>query len=180
MGKLIRFQRKGRAKKDAAARALFPPFGSGAPDARAAAFPSDACTSEEVARAAGTPDPEIERRQMRRQRRIVLAMVIVFLGGTAAALFGNRGELDVERQRIRLREMQEANAEHLARVQALRRDVERLKTDPFAVERIAREDLGYVAKNELTLLLPGEDPAKSRGVDAKKGSGIVPGVRSKP
>ena len=180
MGKLIRFQRKGKAKKDPAARALFPPFGSGAPDARAATFPTDACASEEVARAAGTPNPEIERRNIRRQRRIVLTMVIVFLGGTAAALFGNRGELDVERQRIRLREMQEANAEHLQRVQALRREVERLKTDPFAVERIAREDLGYVAKGEITLLLPGDDPAKPRRVDAKTGSGIVPAVGKAP
>jgi cell division protein FtsB len=180
MGKLIRFQRKGKARKDEAARALFPPFGSGAPDARPASIPYDACSSEEVARAAGTPDPEIERRQIRRQRRIVVAMAIVFLGGTAAALFGNRGELDVQRQRVRLREMQEANAEHLARVQALRREVERLKTDPFAVERIAREDLGYAAKNEITLLLPGDDPAKTRRVDAKTGSGIVPVVRSTP
>jgi cell division protein FtsB len=180
MGKLIRFQRKRKARKDEAARALFPPFGSNAPDARAALFPSDACASEEVARAAGTPDPEIERKQTRRQRRIVFGLAVVFLGGTAAALFGNRGELDVQRQRVRLREMQEANAEHLARVQALRREVERLKTDPFAVERIAREDLGYVAKNELTLLLPGDDPAKAPRVDSKTRSGIVPGVRNKP
>jgi cell division protein FtsB len=179
MGKLIRFQRKKKAR-DAAARALFPPFGTHAPDARASVFPSDACVSEEVARAAGTPDPEIERRQLRRQRRIVFTMVIVFLGGTAAALFGNRGELDVQRQRVRYLEMQEANAEHLARVQALRREVERLKTDPSAVERIAREDLGYVAKGEITLLLPGEDPVKARGVDAKTGSGIVPAVRRTP
>jgi cell division protein FtsB len=179
MGKLIRFQRKRKAR-DAAARALFPPFVSSAPDARAQSFPSDACASEEVARAAGTPDPEIERRQTRRQRRILVALAVVFLGGTAAALFGNRGELDVQRQLVRFREMQEANAEHLARVQALRREVERLKKDPFAVERIAREDLGYVARGELTLLLPGEDPVKARGVDAKTGSGIVPAVRSTP
>jgi cell division protein FtsB len=179
MGKLIRFQRKRKAK-DAAARALFPPFISHAPDARAALFPSDACSSEDVARAAGTPDPEIERKQMRRQRTIICGFAIVFLGGTAAALFGNRGELDVRRQRLRLQEMQQANAEHLARVQALRREVERLKTDPSAVERIAREDLGYVAKNEITLLLPGPDPAKVPGVDAKTRSGIVPGASNKP
>ena len=179
MGKLIRFQRKGKGKgKDAAARALFPPFGSGAPDARSASFPTDAC--EDLARAGLAPDPEIERRKIRTQRRIIVALVIVFLGGSAAALFGNRGELDVQRQRVRLREMQEANAAQLERVQALRREVERLKTDPFAVERIAREELGYVAKNEITLLLPGDDPGKPRGLDAKRGSGIVPAVRSTP
>ncbi len=180
MGKLIRFRRKGKAKKDEAARALFPPFGSGAPDARPASYPYDACANEEVARAAGTPDPEIERRQIRKQRRVLVALIFVFLGGTAAALFGNRGELDVQRQRVRFREMQEANAAHLQRVQALRREVERLKTDPFAVERIAREDLGYVAKKEITLLLPGDDPAKAHGLDAKTGSGIVPVVRRTP
>jgi cell division protein FtsB len=179
MGKLIRFRRKGKAK-DLAARALFPPFRSGAPDARPANFASDACTSEDVARAGATPDPEIERRQIRRQRRIIVALALVFLGGTAAALFGNRGELDVQRQRARLREMQEANAEHLARFLALRHEVERLKTDPFAVERIAREDLGYVAKKEITLLLPGDDPGKARGLDAKTGSGIVPAVIRTP
>jgi cell division protein FtsB len=179
MGKLIRFQRKRKAR-DAAARALFPPFAASAPDARAQSFPTDACVSEEVARAAGTPDPEIERRQIRRQRRILVVLAVVFLGGTAAALFGNRGELDVQRQRVRLREMQDANTEHLARVQALRREVERLKSDPFAVERIAREDLGYVAKGEITLLLPGEDPVTAHRVDAKTGSGIVPAVGKAP
>ena len=179
MGKLIRFRRKGKAK-DAAARALFPPFTSGAPDARPASFTSDACTSEDVTRPGTTPDPEIGRRQVRKQRRIIVALVIVFLGGTAAALFGNRGELDVQRQRVRLREMQEANAANLRRVQALRHEVNRLKTDAFAVERIAREDLGYVAKHEITLLLPGDDPGKAKRLDAKTGSGIVPAVTRTP
>jgi cell division protein FtsB len=180
MGKLIRFQRKKKKGGDAAARALFPPFISAAPDARPARFPSDACASEEVARAAGTPDPEIERKHVRRQRQILLVFTVVFLGGTAAALFGTHGELDVQRQRVRLREMQEANAAHLERVQALRREVERLKTDPSAVERIAREDLGYVAKGEITLLLPGDNAGKPHGVDAKTQSGIVPAVGKAP
>ena len=39
-------------------------------------------------------------------------------------------------------------------------------------KRIAREDLGYVAKDEITLLLP--------DLDAKSGSAIVPAVRSTP
>jgi cell division protein FtsB len=179
MGKLIRFRRKGKAK-DAAARALFPPFTSGAPDARPASFTSDAATSEDIVRPGVAPDPEIGRRQVRKQRRIMFALVMVFLGGTAAALFGNRGELDVQRQRARLREMQEANAAHFRRFQALRHEVDRLKTDAFAVERIAREDLGYVAKHEITLLLPGDDPAKPRGLDAKTRSDIVPGATRTP
>ena len=181
MGKLIRFRRKGKGKaKDEAARALFPPFQSGASDARPASFSSDACASDDGARAGATPDPEIERKKVRKQRGAVVALVIVFLGGTAAALFGDRGYLDVERQRLRYLERRDANAAQLQRVVALWHEVDRLKTDPSAVERIAREDLGYVAPGELTLLLPGDDPGKARGLDAKRGSGIVPAVRSTP
>ena len=179
MGKLIRFRRKGKAK-DEAARALFPPFQSGTTDARPTSFPSDACASEEVPRPGAITDPEIERRKARKQRGAIFALVIVFLGGTAAALFGNRGYLDNARQRLRYSEKRVASAAHLQRVQALRREVNRLKSDPSAVERIAREDLGYVAKDELTLLLPGDDPGHARGLDAKGGSGIVPAVRSTP
>ena len=179
MGKLIRFRRKGKAK-DEAARALFPPFTSGATDARPASFPSDASPTEDVPRAGSTPDPEIERKKTRKQRGAIAALVIVFLGGVAAALFGDRGYLDVERQRLRFRELRDAHAAHLQRVEALKHEVDRLKTDPSAVERIAREDLGYVARNELTLLLPGDDPGGAGGLDAQSGSGIVPAVRSTP
>jgi cell division protein FtsB len=178
MGKLIRFRRKGKAK-DEAARALFPPFQSGASDARPASYPSDASTSEDLTRAGAAPDPELERRKIRRQRGAVLALVLVFVGGTAAALFGDRGYLDVRRQRQRYRELRDAHAAHLQRVEALWHEVDRMRTDPSAVERIAREDLGYVAKNEITLLLP-DDPGEARGLDAKGGSGIVPAVRSTP
>ena len=179
MGKLIRFRRKGKAK-DEAARALFPPFHFGAPDARSASFPSDACASEEGARMGATPDPAIERKKVRKQRGLIVALVIVFVGGTAAALFGDHGYLDVTRQRLHFRELRDAHAAHLQRVVALWHEVDRLKTDPSAVERIAREDLGYVARGELTLLLPGDDPGRARGLDAKSGSGILPAVRSTP
>ncbi len=180
MGNLIRFRRKAKAKKDEAARALFPPFQPGATDARAASFPSDACISNDGTRLGETPNPEIERARVRKQRSLIVALVFVFMGGTAAALFGDRGYLDLQRQRLQFREMSDAHAEHLKRLEALRREVDRLKNDPSAVERIAREDLGYVAKNELTLLLPGDDPAKARGLDAKTRSGIVPAVRKTP
>jgi len=179
MGKLIRFRRQKKAK-DEAARALFPPFLSGATDARPAAFRSDACASNDGVRVGTSPDPELERRKIRKQRGIILALVIVFLGGTAAALFGDHGYLDVTRQRLHYSELKAAHAMRLQRVDALRREIDRLKDDPSAVERIAREDLGYVARNELTLLLPGDDPGGAHGLDAKSGSGIVPAVSSTP
>ena len=171
MGKLIRFKRKGKAK-DEAARALFPPFLSGATDARPAAFRSDASASEDGVRLGASRDPELERKKIRKRRGGIVALVIVFLGGTAAALFGDHGYLDVTRQRLHYNELKVAHAMRLERVDALRHEIERLTDDPSAIERIAREDLGYVAKDELTLLLP--------SLDAKSGSGIVPAVRSTP
>ena len=179
MGKLIRFKRKGKAK-DEAARALFPPFLSGATDARPAAFRSDASASEDGVRLGASPDPELERKKIRKKRGGIVALVIVFLGGTAAALFGDHGYLDVTRQRLHYNELKVAHAMRLERVDALRHEIERLTDDPSAIERIAREDLGYVAKDELTLLLPGDDPGGPHGLDAKSGSGIVPAVRSTP
>ena len=179
MGKLIRFKWKGKAK-DEAARALFPPFLSGATDARPAAFRSDASASEHGVRLGASPDPELERKKIRKKRGAIVAFVVVFLGGTSAALFGDHGYLDVTRQRLRYNELKIAHAMRLERVDALRHEIERLTGDPSAIERIAREDLGYVAKDELTLLLPGDDPGGAHGLDAKSGSGIVPAVRSTP
>jgi len=180
MGKLIRFRRKAKEKaKDQGARALFPPFQSGTTDARPSSFHSDACSSDDGTRPGASPDPEVERKKVRRHRGAIVALVILFLGGTAAALFGDRGYLDVRRQRLHYRELAAAHAARLQRVDALRHEIDRLKDDPSAVERIAREDLGYVAKDEITLLLPA-DPGEAHGLDAKSGSGIVPAVRNTP
>ena len=116
--------------------------------------------------------PRASRKQVRRQRGLIFALFVVFAGGIAAALFGDHGYLDGERQRLAHAELKAVHAQRLARVDALRHEIDRLRDDPSAIERIAREDLGFVAKDEITLLLP--------GLDAKTGSGIVPAVRSTP
>ena len=179
MGTLIRFRRKAKAKaRDEAARALFPPFRAGT-DARPASFGTDASASEEGTRPGAGPDPELQRKKARRQRGAILALVMIFLGGTAAALFGDRGYLDVQRQQLRYRELRESNATQFKRVEDLRREIDRLTADPSTLERIAREDLNFVGKGELTLLLPAA-PGEAHGLDAKTGSAIVPAVRSTP
>jgi cell division protein FtsB len=166
MGKLVRFRREKKVKRPT--------------DARPSLFSSDASSALETPVPGRTPDPEIERRKVRHQRTAILALVIVFLGGTAAALFGDRGYLDVQRVRAQERELRDAHAARLVRVEALRRDVDRMRTDPTAIERIAREDLGFAAPGEITLLLPGDDPGGRRGLDAKTGSAIVRDVSNTP
>src|SRR5262245_38047486 len=131
MGKLIRFRRKGKAA-DRGARPLFPP----ATDARSGAFPTDAATDRAEPRPGASPDPVVARKKMRLRRGAILALVLAFLGGTAAALFGDHGYLDVKRQRLHLEELRAANEAHQQRVDALKKEIDRLKTDPAAVERI--------------------------------------------
>jgi cell division protein FtsB len=179
MGKLIRFRKKGKAV-DQAERALFPPFQSGSTDARHAAYQSDASPSSGVERPGVAPDPVIERKNIRKRRGAIFMFMIVFAGGTAAALFGDRGYLDVQRQQAQLQQLLDESEAHQQRVDALSREIQRLRADPSAVERIARENLGYVAPGEITLLLP-EDPAeKPPRLDVKNGSGIVPAARKTP
>ena len=102
----------------------------------------------------GTPDPEGERR--RRFHRRVTSFIVgaVFAAGSIAALFGDGGFLELRRLRRERAEARELVAMQQERVSELRRTVESLKNDPAARERIAREELGYARKGEVTIILP--------------------------
>jgi cell division protein FtsB len=77
---------------------------------------------------------------------------------TVAAITGDRGYLDVRRQRNRLdhlrdevKAMRMENAALLAEVRALRKD-------PYVIEKIAREKLGYARPGEVIFQFPPERP----------------------
>jgi cell division protein FtsB len=110
------------------------------------------------------PDPESERHQRIRDRLLLMLMVLVFVGGSAAALFGERGFFDLRRSRVEQQELQRQVDEQLGRVLALKEEVGRLKEDPTAIERIAREDLGYIRHGEIHFLLP-RDSSGLPGID---------------
>ena len=179
MGTLIRFKRKRKADEQAD-RPLFPAAASAASDARRARFPSDAESSPEMPRAGAPIDPEFERKRRRRRHAAIGALCAVFLGGTAAAFFGERGYFDVRRQRREFLAMRIEVAAHQDRLQALKREVDRLRLDPRAIERIAREELGYTEPGEITLLLPAGDTAEPATLDAAPAFAIVPEVRPQP
>ena len=174
MGKLIRFPRKSKLP-DERARPLFAPFKIplGSTDAHPARVPSDA--APDLLREGQPLDPELERKLRLRRSGTIAAFVLLFAAGVAAALFGDRGYLDVRREAIRQAEMQQAYDAHLRRVQELQNEIKSLKTDSAPIERIAREELGLTAKGEVTLLLPGADPSI---LDPKPGSAIVPKASS--
>ena len=92
-----------------------------------------------------------------------MLLVLVFLTGSAAALFANGGY--VERKRLEARR-DASNIDldrQLARVHGLRREVHALARDSIARERLAREELGYTRRGEMLFLLaePPDSPKKT-------------------
>jgi cell division protein FtsB len=167
VGKLLRFPRRGKGK-DAGAKPLFPGLVPGGTDARPAYFASDASAAPG---AKGTPEPALERKLKRRRRGAIAVFAAIFIAGSLAALFAERGLFDVRRKRAELAEKKAEVEELQARVNLLRAEVERLQSDPAASERIAREDLGYAADGEILILLPDD-------LDATERSAIVPPASS--
>jgi len=104
-------------------------------------------------------------RSVRAKRRpaVFVLLGVVFLMGSAAALFASGGFIEHKRLEAR---RDAANIEldrQLERVHALRREVEGLSSESLARERLAREELGYTRRGEMIFLLaePPESPKKT-------------------
>ncbi len=69
-------------------------------------------------------------------------------------LAGDRGFLQVRKQRAQVGALQSEVSAIAERNEALEREVARLTKDPAAVEKIAREDLQLVAPGDVVLVLP--------------------------
>jgi cell division protein FtsB len=88
-----------------------------------------------------------------RRKAITLGSVLVFIALVVGSLFGDRGVLHLmaERQQAaRLEARVVALREENARLAA---EIAALKTDPRAVERLAREELGLAKKGETVFVL---------------------------
>ncbi len=127
-------------------------------DARSAlSYLSDARRAEDLPSA---PDlaKEASRRARLKQGTSVAGLVALFVFGVVISIFGARGYRDLRQSRRELEDLTARLEAQQEKVSALRREVQRLKDDPSALERIAREELGYARPGEVTFLLPGEDP----------------------
>ncbi len=94
--------------------------------------------------------------RLRRALRYALGalLLLVFMNG----IFGENGYLAMRRaradaERIR-KELQQLNEEN----RQLAGDVRALKTDPTAIERVAREEMGLARPGELVFRLPDVTP----------------------
>ena len=106
-------------------------------------------------------DRRTEQRGLRRKAAL-LASVIAIIALVVGSLFGDRGILQLLAQRQRAldlaREIEEIRAEN-GRLAA---EIHALRTDPRAIERIAREQLGLARPGETVFLIRDADAPVAR------------------
>jgi len=91
--------------------------------------------------------------------------ILIFVVGLAATLItlaaigGERGYRDVRRQRAQLSLLRAEVASLTRENVRLLDEVRALRKDPFVVEQIAREKLGYALPGEIVFQFPPEHPA---------------------
>jgi cell division protein FtsB len=84
----------------------------------------------------------------------VAAIVIVVL---ALSAYGTRAVLRVSEMRREMEAMERDLVTLRTRTDELTRTVDRLRNDPAYIEKLAREDLGYVREGETVLKFPKSD-----------------------
>jgi cell division protein FtsB len=98
-------------------------------------------------------------RDSRRSTQVTLKAVTL-LGGVLAVVFGlsfffsNRGIADLQQARKRVDRLRGDIVRLQAENTRLRGEIESVKKSTYAVERIAREDLGMSKKGEVVYMLP--------------------------
>jgi cell division protein FtsB len=76
---------------------------------------------------------------------LVLAILLLSLVGICS----RRGWLDLRRMRLQNAQLQQKLYEGLAQKQALEKELESFRADSIEQERIVRQTLGYVRRNEI-------------------------------
>jgi cell division protein FtsB len=85
------------------------------------------------------------------------AVVLVVL---VLTVYGTRAVLKVSEMRREMDSMERDLVTLRARTEELTRTVDRLRHDPAYIEKLAREDLGYVREGETVLKFPKSDAPK--------------------
>ena len=93
-----------------------------------------------------------------RPRTFGLAAVVLVV--VALTAYGTRAVLKVSEMRREMETMERDLVTLRARTEELTRTVDRLRNDPAYIEKLAREDLGYVREGETVLKFPKSDAGR--------------------
>ena len=99
-----------------------------------------------------------------RLRGRAVQYLLVFLGSVLVidALVGDKGVLQMLKKRQELRALDQNVAAARARNAQMRAEIDRIKTDPAALEEIARKDLGLIKPGEKLFIIRDAPPADQR------------------
>jgi len=130
-------------------RAAVPsPVRRAAPEARAAGAP----------RTGGAPVAADARRGTLGRQVVIFAVGVVAAVILVAAITGDRGYLDVRRQKAMAAKLQAETASLHQENSRLISEVRALRTNSYVIEKLAREKLGYARPGEITFRFPPTEP----------------------
>ncbi len=89
-----------------------------------------------------------------RKKIVLLGIACLLLIMIVTALFGKKGVMDLRRSRRSLAAREERIRELEAERDRLQAEIQRLESDPRAVEKAAREKLGLAAPGEKVVVDP--------------------------
>ncbi len=87
-------------------------------------------------------------------KAVVLLASVVFVVFAISFIFSDRGLPELQHSRTRVAELHANIAKAEAENARLRAEIDSVKKSSYAVERIAREDLGMAKKGETVYMLP--------------------------
>jgi len=93
-----------------------------------------------------------------RRRAATIASLLALIAFLVGALFGDRGLLQLHMQRERAEALAAEIEDLRAENGRLATEIEALKRDPRAIERVAREQLGLARPGETVFLIREEAP----------------------
>jgi len=91
------------------------------------------------------------------RRMVVLAAIALAVAGLGV---GGNGMMRVWQMQREIESLEADIARLRAQTQTLGQTVERLRNDPAYIEKLAREDLGYVRPGESVLKFPSQSPPR--------------------
>jgi cell division protein FtsB len=124
--------------------------------ARAGGFTHDQAVKKDADRGLGGLIPQLRGRAVQ--------YLLVFLGSVLVidALVGDKGVLQMLKKRQDLRALDQAVDATRVQNAQMRTEIERIKTDPTAIEEIARKDLGLIKPGEKLFIIRDAAPADQR------------------
>lgn len=112
-------------------------------------------SDEDLARAARPGhDPRVSRGTLILERVLPIAILALALIGAPIMIFSPEGLPRLRSVERELRDVEDDNAELRREIDTLRGKVARLRDDPAAIERIARDNLGLVRQTEVVFQFP--------------------------